>query len=266
MDTQIRQLFLGLEVHAPWGDVFPRGRLIAPEHRHLTLAFLGRQSLPDLLEKLDSFPALPFELAPVGEFDRVLFLPKRQPKVVAWHVQWWDEADAVAGFRTDCVTWLRQQGYAVDERPFLPHMTIARGHFSPRQWREAFHPLPFYTPALHLYESLGYSKYRCVKSFFFRPPFEEIEHTADLAFHVYGETKEQLFVHAQAALAFAYPELVRYRTAVETVDSFEGIVRELNRMLQRMDVDQGCPLKAVTYSGEITEDNGVLSWEMIIDV
>jgi RNA 2',3'-cyclic 3'-phosphodiesterase len=37
-------------------------------------------------------------------------------------------------------------------------------------------------------------------------------------------------------------------------------------MVTASDVEVGCPFKAVSYHGEIHESNGLLQWEMIVDV
>jgi len=47
-----------------------------------------------------------------------------------------------------------------------------------------------------------------------RPKFEQVEHTADIALRIYGETPEQLFAHAGEAL---FEVLGTYRWDRETV-------------------------------------------------
>ena len=47
----------------------------------------------------------------------------------------------------------------------------------------------------------------------------------------------------------------------------DEIIIQLNEKISLWDAESGCPFKAVSFSGEITKkENGLLHWEMIIDV
>ncbi len=76
---------------------------------------------------------------------------------------------------------------------FNPHITIARAPFEKEAWKKEFSPLPLILTDLHLYESKGNLEYVSLWKHSLQTPFEEIEHTADIAYHVYGESFAQLF-------------------------------------------------------------------------
>jgi hypothetical protein len=40
----------------------------------------------------------------------------------------------------------------------------------------------------------------------------------------------------------------------------------LNEAIARVDEQMGTPFKAVSFHGDIQEEEGVLKWEMIVDV
>ena len=74
-----KHLFWGMEVHAPWPEKLPQGRLLDTEHRHLTLAFLGNVNPFQMQEALRTFPPPPFTLGFAATFDQCLFLPFLHP-------------------------------------------------------------------------------------------------------------------------------------------------------------------------------------------
>jgi hypothetical protein len=70
---------------------------------------------------------------------------------------------------------------------------------------------------------------------------------------------------AFASLAFKAPELLGYFEPEEEIDSLDDIVVALNGMICRADAAIGCPMKAVSYHGEIQEvSTSFLEWEMMI--
>lgn len=251
-----KRLFFGFEVDAPWPDSFPRGRVLTPEARHLTIIFLGDCDWDQMSDKLMHPPLPQFRVGRVGLFDKPLFLPKRKPRVASWHVKWLDSG--ADGY----IDALRQH-FGVQEGDFLPHVTISRGDFDPKEWKSAFLPLPMRITALHLYESLGHSTYRSLLQHPLSPPFEEVEHTADLAYRIRGASLEEVERHAQFALAFEFPPLLPFLTPVREE---MGLVSRLNDLVRRADGEIGTPFKAVSFHGEIEERDGILEWEMIIDV
>jgi len=245
--------FFGLKVRSPWPSQWPEGRLLDEANRHYTLVFLGNCSAPQKNEiELPSFV-----LGPCGLFTKVLFLPKRHPHVVAWEVKWLEP------FLRDHEGQIcRRFG---KETSSIPHVTIARSPKTFHLWKEAFQILPLYAESLHLYESLGYSQYQSVWEHPFIAPFEEIEHTADVAFCVRGENFHNLYVNAFIALCFHCPEVAPFWQDAE-VNSVAEIVMALNRIVSVADTERGCPLKAVSFHGHARKREQFLEWEMIIDI
>lgn len=264
--SDTRRLFFGAQVEAPWPTDLPTGRLVAEGGRHLTLAFLGDTVWSALEGKLSSLPQPSFQVGPVGFFKECLFLPPRHPRVVAWEVEWLANPSLLLTFQGELAMWLRKEGYPVDEREFLSHITIARQPFHEREWRQAFHTLPVAIMGLHLYESTGNLVYSPVWSWKMAPPFHEIEHTADVAFVIRGESMAQLQLHAQIALSFKFPPLLAYFDRLSTGSTLPEIVVQLNELIAFADAEQGCPFKAVSFCGDLEEENGVFLWEMIVDV
>lgn len=268
MKEEKKRLFFAYEISASWPLDYPKGRLIDPSSRHLTLAFLGDIPYPPLEILLNEFPSPPFRVAPIGFFDACLFLPKKHPHVVAWQIDWqidWVEI-SLENFQQAIVNWLKGHGYQIDERPLLSHVTLARTPFDIEEWRQTFVPLPVAIQGIHLYESMGNLTYRPIWSYPLLPPIEELDHTADLAFLIRAESTQQLHLHAAAALAFRFPPLLRYMKKMELKAHLDDIIAALNALIARADSDIGCPLKAVSFHGSLQEEKGTLQWEMIVDV
>lgn len=271
-DTK-KRLFFACEVLAPWqepgqepGQDHPsHGRLIDPSHRHLTLAFLGNVLYSSLEKILSEFPHPNFKISPVGYFDQCLFLPPRHPRVVAWNVKWFKEG-YLESYQEKVTSWLQSRGYLLDKRSFLSHVTIARAPFSHEQWKNSFIPLPMVARAIHLYESIGNLVYKPIWSLPLFPAFEEISHTADLAFQIQGQTMEELHLHAMFALAFKHPQLLGYILNTSLQKKLDDIIMELNKLISISDEDIGSPFKAVSFHGDVFKENGILKWEMIVDV
>lgn len=264
MSSDEKRLFFGFEVHAPWRERFPQARLLDPAHRHITVAFLGKTSCERIKALLPNIPKPPFQLGHVGVFDACLFLPPKHPRVVAYHVQ---GVDALAAYQKDLVHFLEGEGFQFEQRDFLPHTTIGRGPFVRKEWEDYFSPLPMYYTSLHLYESLGHSRYGSVWHHPLRPPFIEVEHVADQAFHIYGESMGELHLHAQMALCFGCPALFPYLDLQSRKDSLEEVIIHLNEIVTQADQEIGTPFKAVSFHGEVEKEVGnLLKWEMIVDV
>lgn len=267
MEEEIKRLFFGVEVYAPWPERLPHGRLLDAAHRHMTLAFLGNIPYLPLLEQLKEFPDPLLRIGVVGKFDRSLLLPVRHPHVVAWQGSWYDGSQALSSFQKTLTDWLAQLNYPVDRRDWLPHVTLCRSPFDGRAWQKTFMPLPFFTQSIHLYESVGKLVYVPIWTYPIQVPFEELDHTADIAFNVYGKSLLELYHHAFTALAFKFPALLRYfidRPVLETIDD---VVIVLNDVVGRADRDLGCPFKAISFHGDVLiHSDNTLQWEMIVDV
>ena len=229
----------------------------------MTLAFLGQSAL-DFLE----FPQIPrphFSIAPVGVGSDLVFLPPDQPKVVALDAKWLEDPHPLFMYQQRLAEWLQTKGHTLKSPSFYPHITIARMPFKKEQWQEAFHPIPFFLSAVHLYESLKDLEYRVLWSHPLKKPFIELEHTADLAFEICGTSLADLSIHAQLALFFTFPPLIEYYTLI-AAHSLEALIIVLNQMIAKCDSECGCPFKAVSFHGKMQERGHLYYWEMIVDV
>lgn len=265
MKEEIKRLFFGVEVHAPWPSEFPPGRLLDKTHRHLTLAFLGNIPYLPLLNLLENFPNPSGFLGSVAHFDSCLSLPERHPHVVAWHVHW-DEDSPIIEFQKILVNWLLSHHYSLDTREWNPHVTLCRQPFDLPAWKKSFKPLPFYIGSIHLYESLGNSNYISLWKYPVKPPFEEIEHTADMAFIIRGTSLQQLYLHAFTSLAFKASEFLDFFKSPDSLNTLDDLIIALNAIIANVDGSVGCPMKAVSFHGDIVVNDSLLEWEMIVDV
>lgn len=262
-----KRLFFGAQVIAPWPTEYPEGRMVPEDGRHLTLGFLGNISFSNLQKNLDRFPEPDFKLGPTGYFDQCLFLPKKNPRVVAWHVHWCGK-EVLSSFYKDIKAWLVGLGFEMDKRDFLPHATVARKPFVLRNWKKAFVCLPMKVEAIHLYESFPDLVYKPIWSTNLVQPFEEIEHTADRAFKVRGLDLDQIYVHAQLALSFLYPPMVSFISeGNQGFTGLEEVIEALNKLNGHVDKEMGSPIKAISYAGDVKKsEESILEWEMICDI
>lgn len=257
----MKRLFFGAEVSATWPKEFPPGRILEEPYRHITLAFLGTISLTKILDA--PFPKPTFPLGPAGFSSHLAFLTH----VVAAVVTWLDSEDPLASYHQSLNAWLKQNEYKTDERKFLPHITLARSPTDLAIWEKTNWNIPLYVSAIHLYESLGNSHYKPLWNHPFVAPFEEIEHTADIAFLVRGKTLAHILLHAQLALAFKFPSLLSDFIRDRKPASLDDIVIALNDLIATLDCKMGCPFKAVSFHGEIMQrPDNLLEWKMIVDV
>lgn len=268
MPNSTKRLFFGLEALSPWPVNLPKGRMLQENERHATLAFLGNVEWNSLSERLEAIPLPSFHGGLGAVFDKILFLPHRHPHVVCWHANFFGALSKVEHYQNELSNWLHEQGFLPlwHQEKWLPHVTLARHPFDLQAWKEAFSPLPVIFKTLHLYESLGNLHYRPLWSRPLPLPFEEIEHTADIAFIIKGETLSQIYLHALLALAFKFPELLTYEQIAPEPASLDDIIILLNGIVADADQAIGCPFKAVSLHGELEERQNYLQWEMIVDV
>lgn len=266
-------LFIALDIQAPWPDQWPKGRIIQEEFRHLTLLFLGKTNLEKTLSVLNKLPKIFFPFAKIGFLDEVLFLPNnvKSPRVCAYHVDFKDEIKTVFDFQDQLLQTFKKAGFEFSEQDyhFLPHISIARNPQDMDQWKKITQPLPAIFPSLHLYESLGYSSYRKLWSREFILGFEQLPHTADIAYAIRGKDYNQLLKHAEMALAFEFHPFCRVidqKDSIEDVNSINEIVKRLNKSVSLCDIESGVPFKAVSYHDQVKAKKNYLEWEMIIDV
>lgn len=213
-------------------------------------------------------PLPTFHVGFSGQFDKILFLPQAHPRVVAWQVSWFQKESPLQTYIYVLQEWLKENGFKTGgHKEFLPHVTLCRAPFDYATWKKEFHKLPLMLKSLHLYESLGQLQYKPIWSHLILPPFEELEHTADIAFKIRGETVDQIYWHALTAMAFKMPELLDYAIESPQIDTVDAIIMQLNAIISRADTALGCMFKAVSLHGEIDlQTDGTLEWEMIVDV
>jgi len=268
MDDFTARLFFGFQIEAAWPKMLPLGRLVAEKERHLTALFLGEQDRQKMVDLVKTLPQPGFAIGPAGIFTECLFFPKKHPRCIVWKIDWLTHSDPFFAFQKALQDIFVAQNIVKEEkRDFVPHVTISRPPFHPKEWQKTFTPLPVIATGLHLFESLGHSTYRSLWHMPFIEAYREIEHTADMAFSIRGSTIYELHQHAQLALASAYPPFIGYFAKDPHVDTLEDLISDLNALISHTDSTIGCPLKAVSYHGDIKQGSkNVLEWEMIIDV
>ena len=120
------------EVQAVLGQLRPRDddsrdyRWVDPSLLHLTLAFLGDQSEARLsdLQQVGATAASASRPATLGLGTAGSFGPRRAPRVL-W-VDLAGDIDALGLLHGRLAEGLRAAGFPVEERPFRPHVTLAR--------------------------------------------------------------------------------------------------------------------------------------------
>lgn len=267
MHRSKKRVFFAFDTQAPWPETLPSGRLLKAEDRHMTLAFLGEVDESQLLQKLKEFPPPPFQVGLAGFFSACLFLPPLHPNVIAWNIQWLDEDQQLLNYRAYFLEWLKFVGFQTRDtnQNWLCHVTLARKPFVKEQWLDSFYPLPLFISNIHLYESLGHSSYAPLWTFPLVSPFEEIEHTADIAYVIKGENLRQIYQHALIALAFRFPAFLAYNKQ-KNFDNLDDVIIGLNAVIAEADAHIGCPFKAISFHGQLEQDHSILKWEMIVDV
>lgn len=125
------RLFVGLPVPAELARALarlaasielPKGRRTSPEDMHLTLAFLGEvdESLLGPIERELAalrFAPLQVKVTGLGPFPR--------PGVLFAQL---DPAPALVRLQVRVAEGMRRCGFAPDDRPYHPHLTLARFH------------------------------------------------------------------------------------------------------------------------------------------
>ena len=270
MPENQKRVFFGFEALAPWPDKLPSGRMLDSHQRHMTVAFLGNIRYPDLENVREELPKPNFTLGFTGYFNESLQLPPRHPNVVAWHVKFEPKTMAALHLFHEQLTSVLKSVQLLPEkedRKLLPHVTLCRFPFDSKQWQKQFTPLPVIFTRFNLYESTGQLHYTTLWTHDLIPPFEEISHTADIAFIIRGNDVSEIYTHALTALAFKHPSLTKYLGDETQITNLDAIIVKLNEVIALADEESGCSFKAISYHGELTQDQkGIFNWEMIVDV
>ena len=163
--------------------------------------------------------------------------------------------------------WLKKKDILFNTRSFYPHVSVSRNPFLIKEWKHHFKKIPVIFTEVNLYKSEENLVYNKIWSHKLLPPFEEIDHTADFAFNIYGSNFKQILLNAQIALSFKFNLFLKYLNNKYTPSSLDDIIIFLNDIITKMDLNEGCPVKAVSFHGDIKEEkNNILKWRMIIDV
>ena len=258
MSVPVR-LFFAAEVSAAWPASLPPGRVIQPIFRHMTLAFLGEADQLSLMEKIQEIPKPLWHTPPTGIFEKWILLPEKTPRVVAAAPTFLEGEDGLLQYQKKLAEW------TATSPTLMPHVSVSRGPFDRDAWMLFPCKIPFFIEGIALYKSLGFSNYERLWELKLLAPFEEIEHTADIAYKIRGENYLQLALHAVLALAFSYPAFTRYLRHIPALQSLNEIIKLLNHWIAEIDIAEGIGLKAVSYHATVTGDD-LLEWTMIVDV
>jgi hypothetical protein len=157
--------------------------------------------------------------------------------------------------------------WTLKKTQILPHISISRNPFNENSWKNFPCQIPFFIRGVALFNSLGHSTYELLWQKKSQAPFEEIQHTADIAYQICGQTFSQILYHATLALAFSFPAFTRYLSSSISCSSIEEVIGLLNSWVAKIDTEEGIGLKAVSYHAtvQLREDN-LLYWTMIVDV
>jgi 2'-5' RNA ligase len=155
------RLFLGLPIPSELAEALtrltraielPKGRRAAPENIHLTLVFLGEvaePTLPHIERELSglNFASFQLKLTSLNTFPRagVLFAEV-------------DPTGPLLDLQAKVAASMARCGFAAEDRPYQPHITLARFH-GPRRLNKSQHALPpsfqhsFHADTVNLYRS-----------------------------------------------------------------------------------------------------------------
>jgi len=273
MIKDLKRFFFGFEIFTLWPELPKEKKMIDEKNRHITLLFLGEYNVKEIEKYLRGLPKLDLKVALAGYFDKCLFLPKRQPRLVAFSVDFFEKNKHVEKFQNKLVDFFKNKNFEIKQKNnFLPHVTICRNHFDMQKWQESFKPFPLYIKSINLYESLGNSEYKTIWKKDFLKPFDEISHTADIAFIIRGESYKDLLYNSFIALSFKSLDFFSYHKHLLDghlldVFSIDDVIINLNEIITKAEIDgKHIPFKAVSFHSDIEKKDDILSWEMIVDV
>lgn len=258
MGTDEKRLFFGFEAHAPWPESLPDANTLKAKHRHLTLAFLGNTSYKKIRALIPKMPKPPFRVGPVALSDACLCLPKRHPNVVTWHVDPFGP-DPLLEYQQELASFLEQEGYEMETREFLKHITLGRSPFKEKEWKKSFRPLPLYFHHLHLYESFKGHRYEPIWTHDLLPPFEEVKPGY---FKLHGESFQQVFLNAQVALAFKFPELLPFLDQEYQVRNLHDGGIRLRTILYQAGREANIPIRDALFPDDGHQAKGILTWDL----
>jgi RNA 2',3'-cyclic 3'-phosphodiesterase len=261
----IKKVFFGFDIETLWVDIPKEKKMINEANRHVTVVFLGNLDIGEI--DFNDLPKADFEIGPVGFFNKCLFLPPRHPRLVAYQIDFFEKDTLIKSFQKKLFEFFIKKNIVIKPNNFLPHVTICRNDFNKKVWEESFKFLPLFIKSLNFYESFKNSEYKTLWQKDFIKPFEEIEHTADIAFIIRGKNYTDLLYNSFIALAFKSLDLLLYIKELNKVESIDDVVIKLNEIITKAEIDGFyIPFKAVSFHAYIEKKDDILNWEMIVDV
>jgi len=146
---------LPAEVRAALGRLRDGGddyRWVEPGQLHVTLAFLGEQP-EDALRRLEQIGTSAAAASRAGTLrlgEAGSYGPRGAPRVL-WIGLGGDVAGLI-GLQSNLASALRQAGFAIEDRPFSPHITLARRRERAAQGKPAWPPSQVPTATIPLRE------------------------------------------------------------------------------------------------------------------
>lgn len=254
-------LLFGFEAHAPWPEMLPDEKTLKAKHRHLTLLYFGDASYKKLHDEIRYMPKPLFRVGPVAISDSCLSLPNRSPDIITWHVDAFGN-DPINDYQHELVEYFGEHGYDFDKKKYIKHITLGKSAALKKEIKKNFKPLPLYCSNLHLYESLKGDQYEPIWTYDLLPPFEEQK---DGQFILYGESFQQVFLNAQIALAFKFPELVPFLDASYQVRNLHDGGIRLTTLINTAYRAIKIPIESATFPENGKQEKGLLSWPLQVE-
>ena len=154
---QAKRVFIGCSVQANWPTFPNSGKVVSIEDRHMTLAFLGKVT-PEEYDRLKSAPRLHLEQPIAIQCSELRAFPPRSKRALAYLTSL--HGCVITKYQHTLSRWLKAHNYRTEERPFLPHITIARGKFDMTLWKAHFSAFEAKITGVYLYESMGHGCYK----------------------------------------------------------------------------------------------------------
>ncbi len=268
MEKNDKRVFFGFEIEVFWIELPKEKKIISENNRHITLLFLGKNDVNEINKYLNELPSCNFEIGPVGYFNKCLFLPPKHPRLIAYQADFFEKNKFIRDFQKKLFDFFKKKNFLVKQNNnFLPHVTICRNDFDKQVWKNSFKFLPLFIKSFNFYESLGSSEYKTLWKKDFIEPFEEIKHTADIAFIVKGKNYTDLLFNSFIALSFKSLDFLLYYKELKEVNSIDDVIINLNDIVTKAEIDGlYIPFKAISFHANIEKKDDILNWEMIVDV
>ncbi|MCB1082563.1 MAG: hypothetical protein KDK63_05405 [Chlamydiia bacterium] len=254
----IKRLLFGFEVHAPWPKTLPDDSTLKAKHRHLTLLYFGDVSYSQLHQEIRYMPKPLFRVGPVAIADSSLALPDRAKEIITWHVEPFGD-DPIDEYQQEIDTYFAEKGYTFNNKKYVKHITLGKSAALQKEMKKNFRPTPLIFSNLHLYESLKGDRYEPIWTYDLLPPFEEKEGGQ---FVLYGESFQQVFLNAQIALAFKFPELVPFLDPTYQVRNLHDGGIRLTTLINQAYRAIKIPIEKATFPDSGKQSNGLLTWDL----